>query len=124
MGKSKQEMIGQAFVRGFLTCGLFLCFYLGQTVSAAEPADSAPSTSPPPSSSRTPPQEDVPGESRGKMREGMQKFRQACDADVKQFCPNGKPGGGRILQCLDEHSKEVSGNCQSMLEKRGQRRQK
>jgi hypothetical protein len=52
----------------------------------------------------------------------MHKFRQACAADVKQFCPNVKPGGGRILQCLEEHFKEVSDGCYQMLEKQAGRK--
>jgi hypothetical protein len=54
----------------------------------------------------------------------MQKFRQACEADVKQFCSNVTPGGGRILQCLEEHAKEVSSQCSQILEKRKQKRHK
>ena len=52
--------------------------------------------------------------------EGMQQMRQACAADAKKFCAQVKPGGGRILACLEEHSKEISPECSSVLEKRTQ----
>jgi len=53
--------------------------------------------------------------------EGMQHMRQACAADVKKFCAQVKPGGGRILECLEDHSKEVSDECYGLLEKRAER---
>lgn len=84
---------------------------------AAPPSTEAPSAATP----STPPDQQMQ-EHRGRMKEGMHRFRKACEVDVKQFCPNVKPGGGRILQCLDEHSKEVSDSCYDMLEKRAERR--
>lgn len=45
----------------------------------------------------------------------MQHFRAACRGDVKQFCPQVGPGGGSILQCLEENYKEVSENCYQVL---------
>lgn len=100
---------------------LFTGLELGQTVWVADPTDSSPPTSPAPP---PPVEEETPDASHGKMREGMQKFRQACEADVKQFCPNVKTGGGRIVQCLEDHAKQVSASCSQILQKREQRRQK
>jgi hypothetical protein len=34
-----------------------------------------------------------------------------CDAAVKTFCSEVKPGGGRILACLKQHEKELSTSC-------------
>lgn len=121
MRNCNQGRINQFFIGGLMACGLFAFLLVGQMVLAADPADSPPSTSPappPPLEKKTP---EAPG---GKMREGMQKFRQACEADVTQFCPKVKPGGGRIVQCLEEHAKEVSASCSHVLEKREHRRQK
>jgi len=51
------------------------------------------------------------------MKEGIQQFQTACQADVKQFCTNVEPGGGRIKECLLDHYKEVSDDCYGVLEK-------
>lgn len=50
-----------------------------------------------------------------RIKEDMQHFRTACAADVKQFCPDIQPGGGNVLQCLEENYKEVSENCYQAL---------
>ncbi len=42
----------------------------------------------------------------------IQQFGRACRADIGQFCANVEPGGGRILDCLDEHLVELSNPCQ------------
>jgi hypothetical protein len=123
MDNSRLVRMHRVLMRGLIVAGIIVSLPSVPTALAADPPPSTPSTSDVPSS-RTPIQPDMPGEPSGKMREGMQKFRQACEGDVKQFCPNIKPGGGRIVQCLEEHAKEVSDSCNQMLEKRGQRRQK
>lgn len=38
-----------------------------------------------------------------------------CIEDVKKFCGNVERGGGRILACLNEHSKEISPSCKETL---------
>jgi hypothetical protein len=50
----------------------------------------------------------------------MQHMRQACAADVKTFCAQVKPGEGRIVDCLKEHSKDVSKGCSDLLEQLSQ----
>lgn len=35
----------------------------------------------------------------------------ACAADVQRFCPEVKPGGGRLMVCLRQHAKELSPGC-------------
>ena len=121
MRHSNQEAINHVFRSGLMALALFTGPELRQMVWAADPTDSSPPTSPAPP---PPVEEETPDASRGKMREGMQKFRQACEADVKQFCPNVKAGGGRIVQCLEDHAKQVSASCSQILQKREQRRQK
>jgi len=41
----------------------------------------------------------------------LAKVRQACDADVRRLCQGIQPGGGRILQCMRDHSGELSQAC-------------
>ncbi len=45
-----------------------------------------------------------------------QKLRAACETDVQSLCPGVQPGGGRLLQCLKQHQKEVSPDCVAALE--------
>lgn len=35
----------------------------------------------------------------------------ACRADVEKYCPDVKPGGGRIAACLKEHGASLSAEC-------------
>lgn len=91
------------------------------------PADSGTSGQPaPPSAPPTEPQSGQPGVRGGmggRAQRGAHPFRKACAEDVKKFCPDVKPGEGRILQCLEQHAKDVSENCSGMLQKRGKRQQ-
>ena len=119
MGHSNQGTIRRLFRHGLLVGGLMICLQAAHTVVAADPADPTPAQSP--SAPSTPPPHDMQGEQGRSTRAGMQKFRQACEGDIKQFCANINPGGGRIIQCLESHSKEVSEKCRETLEKRGQR---
>jgi hypothetical protein len=50
-----------------------------------------------------------------RIREDMHHFRTACAGDVKQLCPDIHPGGGSVLQCLEENYKAVSENCYQAL---------
>jgi len=34
-----------------------------------------------------------------------------CSADIKKFCADVKPGGGRIIACLKQHEADVSPGC-------------
>jgi hypothetical protein len=52
-----------------------------------------------------------------RITEDMQQFKAACQGDVKQYCPHVNPGGGNILQCLEENYKEVSENCYDALKR-------
>jgi hypothetical protein len=87
-------------------------------LAAPESASPPPAASAPAASNPTP-SSPPPG---GQKMEKMQHMRQACAADVKKFCAQVKPGGGRIVECLDEHSKDVSDECYDLLEKRAQPR--
>lgn len=57
-------------------------------------------------------------EKRAKMKQRMEEVRTACEADVKRFCPNIEPGGGRLRDCLKSHAKELSPTCAQKMEHR------
>ena len=48
---------------------------------------------------------------RGDMREAMQ----SCRGDVAKFCKDATPGGGRIMECLQQHKSELSPDCSAKL---------
>ena len=39
-----------------------------------------------------------------------------CADDAKKFCKEVKPGGGRIIKCLQGHQSELSDACKQQLE--------
>ena len=41
--------------------------------------------------------------------------RQACAADIKQLCPEVKPGEGRLKACVKEHFGQLTAFCQTAL---------
>jgi hypothetical protein len=49
----------------------------------------------------------------------VREFAQACKADMDQHCPAIEPGGGRMVGCLSQHQLEISGACQSELDRIG-----
>lgn len=42
-------------------------------------------------------------------------LRDACGADYTRFCTSVRPGGGRILQCLEAHEGELAPSCRAAL---------
>jgi hypothetical protein len=48
-------------------------------------------------------------------REHFHAAREACQGDVSKFCADVKPGHGRIVACLSEHSAELSDACKAQL---------
>ena len=42
-----------------------------------------------------------------------------CRDDLKSFCSGTEPGGGRLLQCLDKNSANVSSRCKQALKDTG-----
>jgi len=51
------------------------------------------------------------------MKNRMGDFREACAGDVQKLCKDAQPGEGRIVNCLKEHEKELSPDCNATLEK-------
>lgn len=47
--------------------------------------------------------------------------RKACKQDVEALCKGIQPGGGRIVNCLKEHQKDLSDACYDQLSKRAKR---
>ena len=55
-----------------------------------------------------------------KLEESKKKLmeaQQACSGDMEKFCKDVQPGQGRILNCLREHSQELSPACSQMIDK-------
>jgi cysteine rich repeat protein len=73
-------------------------------------ADS-PNVSPKNSLSQT---EQSPEEAAG-GKQNLQRMRKACDEDVKKLCPDIRPGGGRILQCLRGQESNLTPACHQAL---------
>ncbi|MCW5798557.1 MAG: Exported protein [Nitrospira sp.] len=53
---------------------------------------------------------------------GGRPGRKACADDVKKLCAGVKAGEGRIMQCLREHTQELSPACADMMQQRGKHR--
>lgn len=48
-------------------------------------------------------------------RMSLLKIRKFCDDDIKKICPDIRPGGGRIVQCLHGHQASLSAGCRQFL---------
>jgi hypothetical protein len=58
-------------------------------------------------------------QSRGR-RQGYPPRFQGCEADLDKYCKETPPGGGRLLNCLREHEKDLSEECKKgIAERRG-----
>lgn len=76
--------------------------------------DRAYSADPPPGSPRDSPREQSPEEAAGGAH-NLQLLRKACDEDVKKLCPDIRPGGGRIMQCLHGQQSNLTPACRQAL---------
>jgi hypothetical protein len=85
----------------------------GAAVFAAdEPAPAGGTTAP----------AESPSGSGGGGGKGRHPGRKACHQDVKKFCGDVQPGEGRIIQCLKQHTQELSPACAEQMERRGKRK--
>lgn len=50
--------------------------------------------------------------------DALQAGRAACRQDVQHFCSDVQHGHGRIIQCLQQHSSELSEGCSQALQQR------
>src|ERR1700747_3104009 len=50
-------------------------------------------------------------------REGLFTSERDCTTDVSSLCAGVKPGGGRVLACLQSHVGELSVGCSTILSK-------
>ncbi len=41
----------------------------------------------------------------------VDEAKQACGQDIAKFCPDVKPGGGRLVKCLSPHFNELAPAC-------------
>ncbi|MGH6800609.1 MAG: cysteine rich repeat-containing protein [Methylocella sp.] len=48
---------------------------------------------------------------------GLEDIRTYCVSDIKRLCQGIEPGGGRIIQCLKSHKKEMTVGCAQALQK-------
>jgi hypothetical protein len=51
--------------------------------------------------------------------ENLNAFASACRGDMEKLCSKVAIGEGRILECLEEHKKEVSANCNEVRQYAG-----
>jgi hypothetical protein len=52
-----------------------------------------------------------------RAQEGLFTSERDCTTDVQSLCANVKPGGGRVLACLQSHVGDLSVGCSTILSK-------
>jgi hypothetical protein len=52
-----------------------------------------------------------------RWKEERSQLKLACQADIRRFCPDLRPGGGQMVQCLQQHAQELSDGCYATLPK-------
>ena len=103
---------------------LWSCIVIGLS-GLYEPAKAASGQAPSSGQEQPVASSDTPGNT-GKGPEGQGRGgrpgRKACADDVKKLCAGVKAGEGRIMQCLREHTQELSPPCAYMMQQRGKHR--
>jgi Cysteine rich repeat len=77
-----------------------------------------PANSPSPSATQPSPSSPQGQGKAEHRRETMNRLNKACGEDMKKFCQHVQPGGGRIVQCLEQLQSEISLNCKQWLNKK------
>lgn len=104
-----KQSSGTKFFRTTMVGGLLICaaLWLPGTASSADLADEKSNES----SART---EQSPEEAVG-GKLNLLRMRKACEEDVKKLCPQIRPGGGRIIRCLQGQPSHLSPACRQVL---------
>src|SRR5689334_16808022 len=80
-------------------------------VSLCVPANAYAADSPQGQPKSSPGQAEQSPEEAAGGKQNSQRMRKACDEDAKKLCPDIRPGGGRILQCLRGQESHLSPAC-------------
>ena len=83
------------------------------SLCVATSASSADSTNAPPRDGSNQ-AEQTPEQAAG-GKQNLQLMRKACEEDVKKLCPDIRPGGGRIMQCLHGQQSNLTPACRQAL---------
>ena len=62
-----------------------------------------------------PTQAERPPEEAAGGKQNLQRIQKACEEDVKKLCPEIRPGGGRIMQCLHGQESNLTPACRQVL---------
>ncbi len=65
--------------------------------------------------------EQTPEEAAG-GRLNLLRIKKACEEDVKRLCPDIRPGGGRLLQCLRGQPDNLTPGCREVVLSRSSNR--
>jgi hypothetical protein len=49
------------------------------------------------------------------LSQARSRTRAACREDLRKFCGDVEPGGGRVIACLREHESELSPACRGVV---------
>ncbi len=52
-----------------------------------------------------------------RMNKAELALRKNCGSDVQKFCSNVPSGGGKIMECLGEHTSDLTNSCKSFQSK-------
>jgi len=52
-----------------------------------------------------------------KLKARLVEWQKACGSDVKSYCADVKPGGGKIVRCLQQHEEKLSPACKDEVAK-------
>jgi len=64
---------------------------------------------------------DLSPECQERLAQGQERFAKmqaACETEIQTHCSEGVDGGGRLLQCLRQHSAELSDGCKQSMPRR------
>lgn len=97
MARALRAAVVTAVIAGAALAWSSLTFQAPAIAESQKPAAEAPADRPSPS------------------KETLLKLRKFCEADAKRLCPDVKPGGGRILHCLEARTPDLSAACREAI---------